>query len=250
MNFKKNIFILFSIVIIFTMHTVMAQQFLDRKVRAKLEIKISESTLSIQAKAEGLSKFDQSLRYELLVFSEDEKGNKNKNKQAGKFIINYQELKKLSSVTINVKSKKDRTIVLLLIKNLDDKLLSKSRKEYLGGVLLKKKTYKKIKLPKNDGIVMSGVVLDRTKTTPGRNFYRYFYELYSKYKFKDPRSITVEEKHDRGRNTRMEIKVEHKVIFKFFVQPKDDYLKMRANYAIRSLYNFFEKKEKNYIVKY
>ncbi len=232
--------------------TNISAQSLDRAVLAKLEIKLEENVLKTIAKAEGLSKFNQSLTYELLVFSEDEKGNKNKNKQSGRFVINTQEIKKLSTVSVNVKSKKDRVIVLLLIKNLENKLLSKSRKEFIGGIELQNKVYKKIVLqqPKDDGIAILAVVLERTKTTPGRNFYRYFYKKYSNYKFQDSRPIIVEEKHDRGRNTKIEIRVEHKIIYQFFVRPKDDYLKAQAGYAIKKLYNFFEKKEKNYIVKY
>ena len=60
----------------------------------------------------------------------------------------------------------------------------------------------------------------------------------------------MEEVFSRGRNTKIEIKIENVRVYEFFVQPKTDYLKANANIAIKQVTNFFRKKKNDYIVRY
>lgn len=229
-------------------------QVLNRQVKGVLDLTIAEEQLNITAKAENLSKINQSLTYELKVFKEDfESQNKSSNTQSGRFVIQPQHIKELSTTAINIGNKKERTIVLLLIRNLDNEIMGKARKVIIDGkeqIDELKTTTVTPKIVKNDGIKLKGVVLERVRTKPGRDFYNFFYSQYLTYDFNDSRPILIEEIHNRGRNTKIFIKIDNKIIYEFFVQPRTEYLKMNVTRAIRAVYVFFEKKEKKYIVKY
>jgi len=233
-------------------------QFLNKNARAIIDFKVKENTIGIKAKVENLLKYSQSLHYELIVYVEDNNGNKSKNSQSDWFVLESSEIIEISSVAIRFRNKKAKTIIVLLIKDVDEKTIASERKVFLGSELQTGNYYKKITLRKkqkkytlqNDGVVLKGVVLERTKTKSGRDFYRLFYTEFIKYNFKDKRPILIEELHFRGRNTKVFVKIDNKTIYEFFAQPKTDYLKQHSNIAIKSLYNFFEKKEKEHIVRY
>lgn len=233
-------------------------QFLNKDVKAIIDFKVKENTIGIKAKAENLLKYSQSLQYELIVYVEDDNGNKSKNSQSDRFVLEPSKIVDVGSVAVRFRNKNAKTIIVLLIKDVDEKTIASERKVFLGSDLQQGDYDKKITLHKtpikytlkNDGVVLKGVVLERTKTKSGRDFYRLFYTEFTKYNFKDKRPILIEELHFRGRNTKIFVKIDNKTIYEFFAQPKTDYLKLHSSMAIKSLYDFFEKKEKDYIVRY
>lgn len=226
-------------------------QYLNRESKAIIEIIHNEGVFEITAKAENLSQIKQSLSYELKVFKENLKsGNKSDNAQEGRFVIDPFIIKKLAFTVINSQDKDDRIILLLLLRNTDNVIVGKSRKVIINNEV--KEDTNKITLAKqtNDGVKISGMVLEKIKTKPGRDFYNFFYSQFLSYNFTDQRSVLIEEVFSRGRNTKIEIKIENVKIYEFFVQPKTDYLKANATVAVNQVTNFFRKKENDYIVKY
>lgn len=233
-------------------NTLYAQQLLNKEVKPLLEIEQSEEIFSVNGKAENLSNINRSLLYELIVFKENvETKNKSDNKQTGRFVIEAKKIISLSKTSINV-SKNDKVIILLILKDLEGDIIGRDRKVIINNKITSRDFDNKVTIRKkpSDGIKLKGVVLERVKTKPGRDFYNFFYSKYMTYNFKDSRAILIEEIHDRGRNTKIFIMLDNRKIYEFFVQPNIDYLKRNVEVAIRVLYQEFEKKEKDYIVRY
>ena len=221
----------YLIIILFISNNLYAQ-FLNKKAKAIIDFKVKENTIGIKAKAENLLKYSQSLQFELHVYVEDDNGNKSKNSQSDRFVIEPNVIIDVGSIAVRFRNEKAKTIIVLLIKDVDEKTIATERKVFFGGVLQDGNYKNKITLKKpikytlkNDGVVLKGVVLERTKTKSGRDFYRLFFTEFSKYNFKDQRTVLIEELHFRGRNTKIFVKIDNKIIYDFFVQPKNDYLK-------------------------
>lgn len=243
---------LFSIIVCLFGCFKIDAQILNKEVKAIVELKESEDIFLITAKAENLSDLSRSATYELKVFKENiESNNKGNTNQKARFVIESKRVKELSSTSVNA-TDKDKIIVLLLIRDLDENIIGKDRKVIISKVVQEEEFDTKTVVGKKpaDGIKLKGVVLQRVKTKPGRDFYNYFYSSFLQYNFNDSRPIIIEEIHDRGRTTKIFVKIDNKKVYEFFVQPNLDYLKKQSDLSIRLVYQFFEKKEKDYIVRY
>ena len=227
-------------------------QFLNRDVKAIIEVVNSEKIFEITSKAENISNINQSLLYELKVFKKNiSSGNVSENSQSGRFVISPKEINKLSFTAIDSDDENNQIIILLLIRNLDNEIIGKDRKLIVDNIIVnsEENTITLKRKPK-DGIRLTGVVLERVKTKPGRDFYGFFYSQFLSYNFKDSRTVIVEEIFSRGRTTKIQVKIDNIKVYEFFVQPKTDYLKNHAAIAVKITHDFFSKKEKDYIVKY
>jgi hypothetical protein len=228
-------------------------QFLNRDVKAIIEVTPSEKLFKIVAKAENISKISYSLLYELKVIKEDDSsGNVADNKQSGRFVIESGDVKKLAFSAINGTNGKEKIILLLLLRNLENDIIGKARVVISENKILNSDYDNKITLdikPK-DGVKLTGVVLEKTKTKPGRDFYSFFYSQFLTYNFKDSRTVMVEEVFSRGRTTKIHIKVDNVKVYEFFLQPNTDFLKTNAQKAVKIIYVYFNKKKKDYIVRY
>lgn len=226
-------------------------QYLNRESKAILEIVNKENVFEITAKAENKSQIKQSLSYELKIFKENLKsGNKSDNAQEGRFVIDPLDVRKLAYTAINIQNKNDRIILLLLLRNVDGDIVGRERKVIANSKVVLENNKITLKKKPDDGVEIFGMVLEKTKTKPGRDFYNLFYSQFLSHNFSDNRSVLVEEVFSRGRNTKIEIKIENVRVYEFFVQPKTDYLKANANIAIKQVTNFFRKKKNDYIVRY
>ncbi|NQY28875.1 MAG: hypothetical protein HRT69_05315 [Flavobacteriaceae bacterium] len=226
-------------------------QYLNKEVKAVLEVVKSENIFEITSKAENMSDINQSLTYELKVFKKNDiSGNESESNQSGRFVIAPDEVKKMCFSAINSDDENEKIIILLLIRNLDNEIIGKARNVIINGVIESSEHKITLKNKPKDGIRLRGVVLEKVKTKPGRDFYGFFYSQFLSYNFTDSRIVLIEEVFSRGRTTKIHIKVDNIKVYEFFVQPKTDYLNNNANIAVRIIYNYFNKKEKKYIVKY
>lgn len=226
-------------------------QFLNRESKAILEIINKENVFEITAKAENKSHIKQSLSYELKVFKENLKsGNKSDNVQKGRFVIDPLDVIKLAFTAISTQNENDRIVLLLLLRNIDGDIVGRERIVIANSKVVLENNKITLNRKSDDGVEILGMVLEKTKTKPGRDFYNFFYSQFLSHNFSDNRSVLVEEVFSRGRNTKIVIKIENVKVYEFFVQPKNDYLKANANLAIKQVTNFFRKKKNDYIVKY
>lgn len=207
--------------------------------------------LDITGVAKNITGENQSLRYELSVItSSTGSNNSSKNAQSGYFTLEPYETKDLSRTSVSV-SPTNRTIILLLIYNADDELIGTARKVYNDEEDKETKEQASYTKP-YEGIELTGMVTEKTKTKPGRDFYNLFYQKYRLSDSPGNKIIEIEEVIGFGRSTRIMVKIDDKVIFQFWARPKLDYLEQMVDYSLRRVNQYFlqQKQNEQYITQY
>ncbi|HKL35562.1 MAG TPA: CsgE family curli-type amyloid fiber assembly protein [Salegentibacter sp.] len=194
--------------------------------------------LEISGIAKNLTEATYSLYYELSVITSSGNNNSSKNSQTGRFTLEPFETRELSSTTISI-NPSQRTIILLMIYNDDDEVMGTDRIVYDEQAEEKKEarlSYEK----RNEGIELSSMVIQRTKTKPGKDFYDFFYQQYSLNPVEGNKMIKIEEMISFGRTTKIMVKVDDRIIYEFFARPKLDYLKEQATTALKQVNRYME----------
>src|SRR5690606_22899537 len=178
-------------------------------------------------------------RYELSVITSSINSNStSKNMQEGRFTLGSFESKDLSKTSVNLDPSK-RTIILLVIYDVDGKVVGTDRIVY--DAKAEEKAHQELDYNKpNEGIELTGMVTDRTKTKPGKDFYNFFYQKYSLGPVKGNQIIEVEETISFGRTTVIRLKIQNNILFQFFARPKLDFLQEMADEAIRRVNRYFQ----------
>jgi len=234
-------------------------QIYNLQVEAKIDLKTKSDFIEITGTAFNKMETSQSFRYVLSVIKNDPKtSNRSKNDQSGRVVLDPGQKENLSKTSINVNDK-DRIIILLLLFNTDDDLIGKDRIVINGNEEDKKAEENNIKSEsyispdakheKADGLVLKGIVLDETKTKPGRDFYKMFYSLYSGNNINGYKIVTVKEVLILASTTAIRVSVGDEAVYEFVVKPQNDYLKDNSREAIRKVYFYFESLRQNENIK-
>ena len=232
-------------------------QLINNDVEAKIQTNQQNDFTVIKATAFNKTEITKSLIYKFIVFSKVESVNNISEESSERFILSANKKVDLSSITLNLEDKL-KTIAVLLIYDLDNKIIGQDRivfnddpedeakKKKLLLEKLKQEQEKSldVSLEKKDGLELNGIVVEDTKTKPGRDFYKLFYSLYSQNNINGNKVVTIKEILALGRNTKIEVIVGDDKIFSFFVRPSAEYLKQMNDYAIISVYKHFKKLEK------
>lgn len=233
----------------------LSQSRYNDEVEAKIQVEANNEFVKITGTAFNKTEINQSLRYRLSVIKTNaENSNRSKNDQGGRIVLYPNEKKELSSTTINA-NETDKIILLLLIYNLEDKIIGQDRivLNDNGGDIdskqniiktLKEKDSKDIDDKSKDGVELRGIVIEDTKTKPGRDFYRLFYSLYSRNNLNGSKIVTIKEVLSIGSNTKIEVLVGDLIVYSFFVRPRNEYLVAVNDIAIKKVYNHFKRLEK------
>ncbi len=260
--FKKQLTVFYALILLFS--TSGYCQIYNTVVEARIHLEKNNEFIIIKGAAFNRSSIDQSLRYVLSVFKTDpESSNKNKNEQSGRFVLAAGTKKLLSTTTINANDE-SRTIILLLVYNAEDKILGKDRAVLYDDPANKDKdamvletvvdrqesptkdvTSSDVNTDAGDGIVLRGIVVEETKTKPGRDFYSMFYSSYLSNNINSKEIVTIKEIFAMGRNTKIEVKVSDVVVFEFFVRPKLDYLSQMNDFAMRKVYGHLQRQRRD-----
>ncbi|MFD1064006.1 CsgE family curli-type amyloid fiber assembly protein [Winogradskyella litorisediminis] len=248
MKAKTQILILFLTLAV--SYNLFPQQ-TNTSIIAKVEIEKLADVINI--KGTGLSKTDliMSLRYEMFIYKKNkENGNVAKGEKSGRFVLQPSEKKTLAQISFN-QNTKDKITVVLLVYDSEDKLLGKDRVVVLNDdENLEQK--KQVRVTEDDISKIRGIVIEDTKTKPGRDFY---VEFYSNYRLKGINGIEVvriTEQFSFGRSTIIEVSVGSTIVHRFFAQPKQDYIKQQSYAAIVNVTRYFLnlERQKNYINQY
>lgn len=252
MFFNRPTSLVFLLMVLFSIEAF--SQYYNKDVEAKIEVVTNTEFIEITGTAQNKTSIDQSLRYELSVFR-NSATNKSNNKQSGRFVLKAGEKKDLSQTTINAKSN-DEVIILLLIYDIKNNLIGKHRivfndKEPDKKIVIEEEVEEQ---PNNEtasenpdgdvyrssyGIKLKGIIVEETKTKPGRDFFRMFSTRYNYYKINGEKIVTVSEVLALGINTKIEVKVGDEVVLEFFLSPRADYLKAMADQAINVVNRYF-----------
>jgi len=177
-------------------------QFTNTEVVAKIKIESLDESITAIAKATNTTEVYKSLRYVITVFRTDVHGNLSKNIEEDRFTLEANETKELSSGTISSKVL-DKIVVLLLVYE-EDKIVGKDRFAFND----EKTTQKESEEIVDDGIELRGIVIEETKTKPGRDFYEFFYNSYSLNQINGNKIVGVYETLSFGRTTVLQVKIE------------------------------------------
>jgi len=249
---KYNIaFIIFSLLLI----TKVSSQVYNTDIEAKIFIKAENNLIKITGTAFNKTELNQNFRYVLSVIKTNQQNsNRSKNDQSGRLFLEPGQKNELSSTTIN-ESEKDQTVILLLIYDLDDKIIGKDRIAFnedpnADHTQLKEKfsnnlNAEDVREQGGDGVFLRGIVIDEVKTKPGQDFYRYFFSEYTLKRINAPKVITIKEALVFANSTIISVFVEDKLVYRFLVKPQPDYLKENSSEAIRKVSRYLETLKKN-----
>jgi hypothetical protein len=210
-----------------------------KEVKAKIEVEKVENILFIRGTVENLKSEFKSISYKLTVFKKNKyNANNSKNSQDGRVILDPQQKVILSKTQIN-ESKDDQIILLLMVYDENNVLIGKDRLEMGVDDASKDEGNKP-----NDGLEMSGILSNDTKTKLGNDFYELFYKEFSKLKLKSNKVVTVQEELTFGRTTKIIVSVDGDVVNEFISRPDEDYMKYMSEMVSGEVFKYFKNIEK------
>lgn len=238
----KKHYITITVSIIFMMLPCFSvySQFYNKEVKAKIIVEQNSEFYTFKASAENMTPSDYSLRYDFMVFRKDAQGNTSKNNQENRFFLKANEKLILSSTAINYNTD-GRIIIVLAIYDENNNPIGQDRLDLAKGGRTPEKEMmpEEVKLSSqdqakpNDGFVLGGFVIENTITKVGRDFYRYFYSDYFNRGIKTQTNISIDEVPGRGRTTMISVEVGDRLVWRFFSQPRKDFLKKMAGIAMQ-----------------
>jgi hypothetical protein len=214
-------------------------QVVYKEVKAKIETKEIENLLAITGTVENLKSEYKNISYKLTVFKKN-KSNSNKSNNAQDGRVTLQPIQKvdLSKMQVNF-TKEDEIIILLLVYDENNVIIGKDRVVF--GEEDKSDTGL---LTPNDGIEMTGIVANDTKTKLGSDFYDMFYSEYSKLRINTSKIVDVSEELTFVRTTKISILVDGELINEFISRPDEDFLKYMAESSAAKVFKYFKDMEK------
>lgn len=225
-------------------------QVYNTQVAAEIILERNSEFIEISGSAYNKTQISQSLNYILSVYKSDDFGNVSSNDQKGRFVLQPGEKKRLSITTINIDDR-NKVVILLRVYDLEENLLGMDRivlNDDSGDkkIVLKPKenTDVRTEFAKSDGVELRGIVLEDTKTKPGRDFYSQYYSGYLSANINGPKIVTVKEVLAIANNTKIEVKIDEEVIMEFFIRPQNDYIRGMADIAVRRTLAYFDNLEK------
>jgi hypothetical protein len=193
---------------------------------------------------------NKSLSYKLSIVRNEELGEDyQKDDFEERFVLEPGERQVLKQLLLDAKNE-PRTIIFVLIYD-QGKIIGKDRVVING---LEGEDELKPKIVRSEDILpsdvvgnevglMRGIVVEDTKTKPGRDFFKMFYSLYNQNKINGDRIVKVKEELAIGGNTEIVIQVDQDVVVRFFVNPRAGYLEDVAKQSVARVANYFEMKK-------
>ena len=242
---------------------VFAQKYFNNEVKAVIKIDKTSEFVTFSATVENLTLSDLSLRYEFMVYKTDSNGNSSNSKQENRFFLKGSDKQVLSSVDLNTNAK-EKIILLLLVYPISNDptqgAIGKDRIEVTSNdngaglnIKLSEEREQEIAAEKNsqdqdtasnDGIFLEGLVIQKTLTKAGKDFYRYFFSEYFNRGIRTTKNIVIEEVPDLRRSTRITVKVDGQLVWQFFSRPKKEFLKEMALTSLRRSLGYLQQLEK------
>ncbi len=227
---KSSLSIFFFFLVLFTL----AQTEFTEVVEAQIIHEIQDDNIMLDAQATNLSSLYLDLNYTLLALRKDENGNVTSNKQGGKFTLNPEENKSLSQIKVNFRGNDNIKAYLFIRNDLDNKVLAKDSLILGSGPKEEKQNAQQIEQDLQNNL-MSGLVVEETKTRPGRDFYDMFFIKYQLIQKKFPFIITISEVPIQRRTTKLIVYANDNIVNSFVANPNPDYLEQRVEQSMALL---------------
>lgn len=211
-------------------------------LKPKIEYTVNENLINLHPTVLNSDEIVYELNYLFLVIKQGKAGNFSNQKQEGKFVIKGNEKKILSEMKLNFNDDDKMKAYLFIRDENNNKLISKDSLvlNYSSANQLKNSLdnyYNQVESNQNE-FVIRGLVTDHTKSKLGKDFFDIFYNSYNLLDQKYPFLIEIYEFPPQGRNSKVEIYVEDKVLATFMLNPSEEYLKELNSYIFRQLINY------------
>jgi len=231
-----------------------------QKINEDFEVKIQASNqngiLIINGTAFNKTEITRSLIYKFTLFNSNEGVSNIEEEKNSRFILLANQKVNLASITFQLIGIEKKTAVLGVY-NLDNELVAQDIIIFNEGandeLEKKKKRDEKLKqeqeksqdisVEAKDGLELRGIIVEDTKTKPGRDFYKLFYSLYTKNNINGNQAVKIKEVLALGRNTKIEVIVGDDMVFSFFLRPSMEYLAKINDYAIIKVHKYFKSLE-------
>lgn len=233
---------LLSLIYIFTIFLTNTQFALSqveyKEVKVKIEVEKVENMFSITGTVENLKSEFKNISYKLSVFkSNKSNSNNSKNVQDGRITLEPIQKVILSKTQVNG-GQEDRIILLLMIYDEKNVVIGKDR------IVIGEEEEKKTGSVKpKDGLEMTGIVSNDTKTKLGNDFYDFFYSEYSKLNINSNKIVTIQEELTFGRTTRIIVSMDGEIVDEFITRPDEDFLKYMAQNSSAKVFKYVKRIE-------
>lgn len=214
--------------------TVYAQDDPSDFIEVKIEVKETENDISIEPGIHNTGPFFYEYNYLLLVKKTDKRKNISINKQDGKFTLEPNEYKTLSTVKLAQLKNENIDVYLYIRDENENKLIKKD------SIAIIKTTG----LVDESSLMMEGLVVDETKTRMGKDFYDQFFSSYNQMPRKHKFIVTISEMPYRGQSSIIQLRADQDLLMEFFANPDDEYNKQQVAIALTNLNRYAENKER------
>lgn len=204
-------------------------------VEAKIEVEQNENMLSLQPRVQNHSALNLEYNYLLLVKKTDKGNNLSVNRQSGKFTMGPNESKILSSIIINQSQNQIIKAILYIRDENEKKLITKDSIEI--------KSFNPTSQVEETTLLIEGLVVDETKTRVGADFYDEFFSIYNQSPKKHNFIISISEMPYRGQTSIIQVKADQDLLYEFFSNPNEEFIKEQAAFSIQSINRYAISKE-------
>lgn len=224
-------------------------QFSNKEIKGQILIEKNSEFYTFRAAVINQTPTAINLRYEFSFFVTDSiTSNTTKSSKENYFLLDSYEKKILTSLTVNY-TFTNKVVLLLVIYDKDNKPLGSDRIELSEGgktiidVIEPLDNHSDDLAPSQDGVILEGIVSQKTLTKSGRDFFREFYQLYYNAQIRTSKNIFIKEVPGRRRNTLVTVEVENNLVWQFFAQPRKDYLKNMAQITMSRVNAYLRRSE-------
>ncbi|PID69387.1 MAG: hypothetical protein CR989_02010 [Flavobacteriales bacterium] len=211
-------------------------QVINPEVEATIKVVENEGMISIEGIAENKTNiYQQELLYLLVGLKTGTTGNISKNQQSGKFSLDPEESKVLTTLKVNRQPAEQIKLYLFIRKG--EQLIDKDTL-VLGNV------QKSTKIRNTDsGIEIKGLVVEEVITKPAKDFYDYFYQKYSNSSRQFPYVVKITEKPLPGISSLVTVYADDDAIYVTRTNPRQEFLESSAQEAILALNNYYQRQQ-------
>ena len=237
--------------------TKLTPELINSDIEAKIHVEQQDEVVTISSTAFNKTEITKSLTYSFKLYNTNENKKNVEEEQGNRFVLSANNKVNLSSITFNLDDTEKKTGVLLIY-DLDNNVVGQDtivfngdsnnvlgkQKRLLENLKAQQQNSQDVNVEVRDGVELKGIIVEDTKTKPGRDFYRLFYSLYTKNNINGNKVVKIKEVLALGRNTKIEVVVGDDNVFSFFVRPSLDYLTKMNDYAIIRVYRHFKNLER------
>ncbi|HLW63171.1 MAG TPA: CsgE family curli-type amyloid fiber assembly protein [Flavobacterium sp.] len=213
-----------------------AQEVRDSLIVAKIEVTQSEDVLTFRPTVQNNGIYHYQLDYLLLVKKNDTNNNLSINQQKGKFTLEPNEIKSLGTTTVNQAQHQSITAIVFIRDEIENRLITKDSIQIITKDL--------IPVTEASLTLMRGIVVDDSRTKLGRDYYDLFYSTYNQYPTKFDFVIHITEMPYRGLSSILQVKVDQELIYEFFTNPDEEYIRQQVFATMQKLVVYANRKDK------